>query len=549
MAEWYDTPLGKAVLSAGKQDAAQKRRHSAPAGASRMYATARQSRLTADWTVTNGSADYEFSTSLRLLRARSRQLVRDAAYARRARTLIVNNTVGTGIGMQAKVQTTRRDLHSPINTGIETAWCNWTRADSCHTGGTLHFADIERAGIAQIFEAGEMFVRIHRRRFGGSEIPFALELIEAERIAEEYETPAALPNGAYVRMGVELDEFYRPLAYYVRSRHPNEIRWTKDLGAEQIVRVPAEDMLHIRVVTRWPQTRGEPWLHAVARKLNDMDGYSEAEIIAARGAANYLGVTETDSDTAAGDELQDDGTYQNELEPGINLRLRNGEKFQMIAPNRPNTALDPFMRYMLREVAAGADVSYESLSRDYSQSNYSSSRLALLDDRDCWRALQLWWIRSFREPLHRQWLQAAVLSGAVPAVKPMQYALDPAKFESVRFKPRGWSWVDPTKEVAAYKDAVKSGFKTVSAVIAETGGGQDLEDVLTERKEELELMDELELEFETSPEVYVAEAAPAPSPAKATDGEADPEVDPEKTDADSDSEAPPKRVLSVIRGG
>jgi hypothetical protein len=51
-----------------------------------------------------------------------------------------------------------------------------------------------------------------------------------------------------------------------------------------------------------------------------------------------------------------------------------------VNPNRPNSTLDPFMRFLLREIAAGVGVSYESLSRDYSQSNYfKSSRL--IDDR------------------------------------------------------------------------------------------------------------------------------------------------------------------------
>lgn len=502
-----------------------------------MYAAARQSRLTADWTTSNGSADSELVSSLRLLRARSRQLVRDAGYGRRARTLIVNNVIGTGIGLQAKVQNTRSAMHQGVNTAIETAWRVWSRADYCHTGGTLHFADLERAAMAQVFETGEAFIRIHRRPFGGSSIPLALELIEAERIAEEYESPSVA--NASVRMGVEMDEFYRPVAYYVRSRHPNEVRWLRDVGPEQIIRVPASDMFHVRVVTRWPQTRGEPWLHAVARKLNDMDGYSEAEIIAARGAANYLGVTESEDTTGAGDELQEDGSYQNEIEPGINLRLRPGEKFQMIAPNRPNAAMDAFMRYMLREVAAGSDVSYESLSRDYSQSNYSSSRLALLDDRDCWRALQLWWIRSFREPLHRQWMQAAALSKAIPGITPAGYAMNIEKYEQVRFKPRGWSWVDPTKEVTAYREAVTAGFKTVSQVIAETAGGQDIEDVMTERADELEMMDGLGLVFETSPDMYAKEDPP-PAPPPPDD---DP---PDEEDADAPTKNPPKRVFSFV---
>ena len=92
-------------------------------------------------------------------------------------------------------------------------------------------------------------------------------------------------------------------------------------------------------------------------------------------------------------------------------RLLPGEKFEGFTPSRPNSNIDAFMRYMLREVAAGVGVSYETLSRDYSQSNYSSSRLALLDDRDQWRVLQTWLIEKFLKPIFCDWLDHAVLSG------------------------------------------------------------------------------------------------------------------------------------------
>src|SRR5690606_23637460 len=130
-------------------------------------------------------------------------------------------------------------------------------------------------------------------------------------------------------------------------------------------------------------------------------------------------------------------------EPGMMERLSPGEKLNFVNPNRPNSALDPFLRYMLREMAAGVGTSYESLSRDYSQSNYSSSRLSLLEDRDAWRAIQQWLVRNFREPLHRVWLRQAALAQAVPGLTVMEYALSPSKFAAAEFKPRGWSWVDP----------------------------------------------------------------------------------------------------------
>jgi capsid protein len=300
----------------------------------------------------------------------------------------------------------------------------------------------------------------------------------------------------------------------VRELHPGEIR--RNIGAtDKLIRVPAEQMFHLRVVDRWPQSRGVPWFHAAAKRLRDMDGYTEAEIVAARMSASYMGFIKSPEVPTADDTV--DGQKILEFEGGIIQHLAPGEEFQGFAPNRPNAQLDPFMRYMLREVASAVGVSYESLSRDYSQSNYSSSRLALLDDRDLWKSLQQWFIRSFREPLHREWLGLAVMAGAIASIPAEQYLTNRPKFEAVQFKPRGWGWVDPTKEVAAYKEAVLAGFTTVSDVIAATGNGADLEDVLNGRRRELDMMEELDLEFDTEfekPEEPQAEAMlePAPEP-------------------------------------
>lgn len=506
----------------------------------RMYAGAKNSRLTAGWGNSNTSADAELVGSLTSLRARSRQLVRDAPYAKRAKVIIQNNVVGAGIGMQGQVKTARGDLSKRINDSIEDGWAGWVLANNCHTGGLLHFADIERMAMGQVFEAGEVLVRKHYTRVGDSSVPFALEVIEPERLADDYQVPGPLAAGAIVRMGVETDRFHRPLAYWFRERHPGEARWAENVGSERLERVPAEQIIHLRIMDRWPQTRGEPWLHAVLRKLNDLDGYSEAEIVAARAAACYMGIIEKPEETLTGGVMSTAvETQEVVLEAGEMKHLNPGEKFTAFNPNRPNSGADPFLRFMLREIAAGAGTSYESISRDYSQSNYSSSRLALIDDRDLWRTLQLWFIRSFREPLHREWLQQAVLARAIEAIPVAEYAANPAKFNAVRFKPRGWSWIDPTKEVAAYKEAVLAGFTTVSNVIALTGAGLDIEDVLDERERELRMMAEKGLKFDTEfKETPAATAAPPIEP--------DP-ADPPKADNNDDTEDPPRRVFSFQR--
>ena len=489
----------------------------------RMYAVGRPGRTTSGWGTSTTSEDSELQTSLRTARNRSRALIRDAAYAKRAKVIVQNNVVGSGIGLQAKVKTTRDKFHDAVNDEIETQWQRWCLATSCHMGRSLHFADLERLLIGQVFETGEVFIRKHFHALPGSSVPLALEVIEPERIADEF-TPSPGDANNTVRLGIEIDAYGAPVAYFLRTIHPGDYSFMPRT-VDRVERVPAEQIIHLRVIDRWPQTRAIPWMHAAARKLNDMDGLTEAEITAARASACYMGFVQPppDNDTSFGDE-QEDGSVQEELEPAVIHRLNPGETFTSYLPNRPNTQIDPFMRMMLREVAAGVGCSYESLSRDYSQSNYSSSRLALLDDRDLWRVLQVWFIRTFRADLHRTWLQQAVLAGAVSTIRVGEYGVNPEKFEAVCFKPRGWSWVDPTKEVAAYKEAVRCGFTTNSDVIAQTGNGRDIEEILDEREQELAAMHEKGLVFDTDPSLAANGTPNTPEAPTEDDGPEDASV-------------------------
>lgn len=512
-----------------------------PAGVGRMYGGARMTNTTLGFgSGGNTSADAELATSLDRMRARSRQMLRDSAYAKRAQAVVVNNVIGSGVGMQAQVGTTRGALNDALNTRIEDAWATWCAADSCHTGGTLHFHDLERMCMAEVFAAGRVLVRRHYRTFGASRVALGLEVIESERLAGELIDPGAAAGVTNeLRMGVEVDEFQRPLAYWIRRSHPGDTRSTVADG-HRYERVPAGDIFDLRVTTRWPQTAGEPWMHAVLRKLDDLNEYTQCEVTAARASAAYFGTITPDPDTPP-EATTSTGQPEMIIEPLTVQQLSAGEKFEFHSPNRPNSALDPFMRAMLREIAAGIGTSYESLSRDYSQSNYSSSRLSLLDDRDLWRTLQQWWLRSFRRPLHQLWLQQAVLGRAIDGLSPGAYAVDPAKFEAVTFKPRGWAWIDPTKEVNAYKEAIKAGLTTLTDVIAQTAGGLDIEDVIATRRRELSLLADAEIDVDTTvQEPQTVPAMPAPR------GPAPDDADDE--DEDGAAGQPAARVLSMKRG-
>jgi lambda family phage portal protein len=158
-------------------------------------------------------------------------------------------------------------------------------------------------------------------------------------------------------------------------------------------------------------------------------------------------------------------------------------------------------------MAAGVGCSYETVSRDFSQTNYSSSRLSLLEDRDHWRILQNWLVENLHQRIFEVWLDMAVLSGALPLAN---YELQAERYKAVRWMPRGWAWVDPGKEVDAYAAAVRNGFKTLSEVVAEQGG--DIEELMRARRQELDDAEALDLKFDTDPGSDPAPTATAPEP-------------------------------------
>lgn len=492
----------------------------------RLYSGAKNSRGSMSFGASgNSSADSELDSSLQKLRARSRQMIRDSAYAKRAKVTIVNNVIGSGVGLQAQVMTTREVLAARVNDDIEAAWRAWCAADKCHTGGALHFSDLERAAMGEVFEAGEVLIRMHTRRFGASAVPLALELIEVERLADHADVPG-VAAGNELRMGVEVDRFFRPVAYWIRQRHPGDIRGRVGYVTDQVERIPADEVFHLRVVERWPQTRGVPWMHTVLRKIDDINEYTGAEVSAARASAYYFATIYRPDDSASPLPTGEDADSRPvmDIEPLMVQELAPGERLDFHKPDRPNSALDQFLRYMLREVAAGCGTSYESLSRDYSQSNYSSSRLALMDDRDSYKALQQWWVRSFRAPLHSIWMQQAVMARAIPAVPVEAFFIDRSRYEAARWKPRGWSWIDPAKEVAAYKEAIRAGLTTLTDVIAATADGRDIEDVIQTRRRELDMLGDAEILTDT-------EVLPEPEPvAPAPPAEPEPEEDADEED-------------------
>ncbi len=88
-------------------------------------------------------------------------------------------------------------------------------------------------------------------------------------------------------------------------------------------------------------------------------------------------ITTTEGELGTAEEVYDNDRVDS-FAPGVFKYLQPGESVTVPSLDAPDGQFEPFTRGMLRAVAAGLGTSYESVSRDYSQSNYSSSRLRCL---------------------------------------------------------------------------------------------------------------------------------------------------------------------------
>ena len=288
--------------------------------------------------------------------------------------------------------------------------------------------------------------------------------------------------------------------------------------------MPADQVLHDFVTLDAEQARGVPWSHATLVGGNMLARFSDYAMFAAQVGASQQGFIEQVAEAplpvngeSLGTKADANGNRIKELAPGAIDWLPPGAKFSAFNSQYPHQAFAPFVSAFKHDQAAGLSVAHHNLSGDLSGVNYSSARIAELAERDHWRGIGHWFIGSFVFPVFKTWLEMALLSGQVTLANGQ--ALDARKLDKylagVVFRCRGWDWVDPQREVAAYAEAVRQRFTTRSQVVAAKGG--DYEDNCVELAQEREI--EAANGIDSAP---VQSPAPAkPAPAANTEGEQD----------------------------
>jgi lambda family phage portal protein len=435
------------------------------------------SRLTASWNYQPGSINRWLRYELYLLRSRARSLARGDAYAAKFINAAVDNVAGPEpFEMECKIKFSSSGLpNETANDAIETAYERWSQPGNCDVTGKLSLGEMDRLNVRCLARDGEILMRKTVTPQG-----LQYQLLDIDRLDELFNDQ--LPDGA-IKMGVEVDSFGKPRAYWLLKENPGELgEWNR--GRERArERVAAEEVVHV-FMPDWPeQVRGFPWLHAAMIRLWHLGAFEEAAIINARVGASKVGVVESPNgdppDMMASAQVDCANLLEN-VEPGGYVTLPMGYTLNAFQPTFPDGAIEPFMRSMLRGVAAALGVAYHSLANDPSSVNYSTARVALLEERDMWKSVQNWYIDHVVRPRFADFLRAEIVGGRLPYT--YQNAVDDA-----RFQPKTWDWVDPQKEVLAKILALDSQLTSRTRICMESG--EDFEDILEELAQEQKIAD------------------------------------------------------------
>jgi lambda family phage portal protein len=449
----------------------------------RGYHAANTGRLFADFMASSKSADSELKPDLVIMRNRARALARDDVYVKRYLSLLETNVIGDkGVTLQVKARNTDNSLDVIGNNIVENAFYQFGLKGNCTADGRLSWIDLQKLVTSTTGRDGEIFIQIIRNRSFIHGIAF--HPVEADQIDENKNE--RLRNGNEIRLGIEVDSYQRPVAYWVKPRHPGDYDFSS-IQQNPSVRVPAKDIIHVYRQERPGQTRGEPWMAPAMSQLKMLNAHREAELVASRMAASKMGFFISDNGQDAPADDYDNNVPIIDAEPGTFHQLPNGVDFKPFDPTHPATAFAEFQKGILRGIASGLAVSYASLSNDLESTSYSSIRQGALEERDAYRMQQQFILDHFIIPAYSAWLMHVMEFGyiPIPATRFDKF------FNATSFRPRGWQWVDPQREINAAVMAMHNGIMSMQDVSNQYG--RDIEETFSQWQRDKELADQFGL--------------------------------------------------------
>lgn len=459
----------------------------------------------------------------RTIRARSRDLARNSPLALGAINTTVTSVVGTGIEMHSRIDSDflgmSDDEASAWQKNAERMFRNWSSKEADISRGNT-FYGLQEVAFRSVLEGGDCFAVLANAGRRDALFNLRVQLVEAELVRN----PGDLSDTDKITAGVEIDPNRAPIAYHFANHYPG---YNNTIGKKKWTRIEAfgkktgrRNVLHLMRVLRPGQTRGISFLAPVIEPLKQLKDYTEAEITAAVVSGMFSVFIKTPNGEgfepmpmSSTISKNDDETI--ELSPGLVASLAQGEEPVAFNPGRPNTAFDPFVQAILRQIGVALEIPFEILVKHFTAS-YSAARAALIEAWRFFRSRREWLVASFCDPVYEAWMDEAVARGFIVA---------PGYFDDIQIRQAylGTEWtgdgmgqLNPLDEINAAKERVALGVSN-RAIEASEIGGRDWSTIHTQlaREERLRQADGLH------PGLYATQGGQPGAPASNPDKQGD----------------------------
>ncbi|UZE02149.1 phage portal protein [Pseudomonas mediterranea] len=439
-----------------------------PSNIKASYEGAGEGRRSTGWDAPDNGINSINTPALRNLRGRSRAAVRNDPYAFNVIDKRVSNLIGTGITPRPNTE------DNLLRKLLQLLWDDWVEESDADEHTDFYG---QQALVARTVEtSGECFVRLRPRRLEeGLAVPLQVQILAPEFVPhDKFETTR---TGNAIRAGIEFNPEGKRVAYWMYLSHPRD-GVSLNAGYNQLVRVPASQVLHIFEPVEPGQLRGVPRLSPVLKRLRSLDNYDDAVLFRQEVAnlfAGFISRPAPDSgpvprDPVTGEPLsfdRDGFTPMVALEPGTMQELGPGEEVEFSKPPDAGNNYPDFMRQQLMAAAAGTGTPYEILTGDMREVNDRALRVVLNEFRRRLEQLQFGvYVHQLCRPIRAAWMDMAFLSGALVLD---DYAKRRREYLRTRWVPQGWAYIQPVQDVQARRMEVQAGFASRSEMVTRTG--------------------------------------------------------------------------------
>lgn len=481
-----------------------------PSGAESAYFQGGRNPLMVSWNPRLRDAQDDIQKDWEKAAARAVEGVQNSGFLTQVVEVETGSVVGAGLRLSSRPDADALGMKpaeaSKLGRQIEAKFRSYSRNPrEIDAAGRMNFGKMQQAAFASYKCYGEVLALLPKVNRKGSKRISKVMMLPPTRLAQTND------DTQNIVQGVRCDgDWGSPLGYLIRRK-------SKTLGWEE-VEVPAFDadgapnVAHI-FDAAIGVTRGISPIAPILKVVRQVDQFADATltaalmqtIFAATMKTNISGIAAFDGLMTSGDRGALDITAfaaaKGEWYDGAKIDLTQHGRIAQLFPgdelifnkaDAPGQQFDQFMGWLMREIAAGAGVTYESSTGDYRGATYSSIRMAgakewltVLRRRDNI-------IVPFCQTVFEAWLDEAVFTGDVQV--PGGYAFYLANKEAIARA----VWSGPAQPQADDFKAARShqvlkdmGATTLSEIVASYG--RDWDDDMRQQAEENRLAEELGL--------------------------------------------------------